>query len=353
MRFNSLEYFLLAVFVLLTIFMAHVKAQNYYVTVYDGDAESATSVCVKSIDLTAGAITSTIELSKLGTILHKCPFSVTLRGRRYLMASWQNGGYDKNSAFPLERYVFGYAILSAGDELSLVVKDSVIGATAGYLAQFPSENGFRFGLWSDRDDREVLPEGIYGLNDNLGFVLRERRDGTSRPGIINDLDGYNFLERFWSGRDRNLYTSYPFSMDVVKLNNSNNRILQILQLPPGDDQFSLFAYHPSTDKIYLFHLNYEIHGKFPEYERNYNDNTGRCHVLIFDSDGFQLSDSLQIASYPEGNYPAPETGVAEVVGDFIVYYFFDSDWIGRFNPAMLFIFDTRTNEASWLRVGWR
>lgn len=331
----------------------NVYGQNYYITVYDGDPGGALSVYVKSIDLVSGTVTDSIELSRQGTILNKNPFSASLRSRQYLVASWQNGCYGKNSAMPLERYVFGYAVLTAGDELSLVAKDSMIGAMAGYLGQFPSENGFRFGLWSDRDDGEVLPEGIYSLNDNLGFVLRERRDGTSRPGIIRDLDGYDFLERFCSSNNRNLYTSYPFSMDVVRLNNGNDRILQTLHLPQGDNQFNLFAYHPITDRIYLFHLNYEIHGKFPQYERNYEDNTVPCHVIIFDTENFQPLDSLEITNYPQDNYPSPESGVAEVVGNFIVYYFFEDDWIGRFNPAILFIFDTRTNEATWLRVGWR
>jgi len=37
----------------------------------------------------------------------------------------------------------------------------------------------------------------------------------------------------------------------------------------------------------------------------------------------------------------------------IYYYYFWQDGYEGFDPAYLLIFDTRTNEASWLRVGWR
>lgn len=353
MRFYNCVAILAAMIVITTTIASGIFAQNYYVTVYDGVPEAGMSVYVKSVDLTTGTAIDSVELARRGTILHKKPLTAMRRSHHYLIAFWQNGGYDKNSAMSLERYVFGYAILSGGDELSLVVKDSLIGATAGYLAQFPSENGFRFGLWSDRDSSEVLPEGIYSLSDNLDFKLRERRRGISRPGIIRDLESYEFLEELLPGNESNLYTSYPFSMDLVRLNDENNRILQTLNLPVGDNQFSLFAYQPSNDKIYLFHLNYEIHGKFPEYERNYADNTGQPEVLLYDGDSFELLQTLPVANYPEGDYPGPEEGLADVVGDFIVYYFFEDDWIGRFAPAMLFIFDTRTNESTWVRVGWR
>jgi hypothetical protein len=353
MKMRGFRFYIFWALVLFTSFRCPVCAQNYYINVYDGDPEADMSVYSKCIDLSAGEIIGSIQLSSTGTILNKRPFVATVGGRQYLIAFWQNGGYDKNSAMPLDHYVVGYAVLSRDDALNLVSKDSIVGATAEYVAQFPSENGFRFGLRSDRGDQQLLPEGIYGLNPRLGLVLRDRRDSASRPGIIRDLDDYEFLKPLSDHNGANLYTAYPYLLHIVKVNNEKDEILQVLHLPQSENQFSLFAYHPSADRIYLFHLNYEIHGKFDEYERGYEDNTAACHVIMFDADSFEMIDSLEIANYPQGDYPSPETGAAQVVGHFIVYYFFDSDWIGRFNPAMLFIFDTRTNEATWLRVGWR
>jgi hypothetical protein len=64
-------------------------------------------------------------------------------------------------------------------------------------------------------------------------------------------------------------------------------------------------------------------------------------------------DSIPIPDYPEGDFISGSYGPAELVGPYIVYYFGESNDLGQLYPAMLFIFDTRTNEATWLRVGWR
>jgi hypothetical protein len=55
----------------------------------------------------------------------------------------------------------------------------------------------------------------------------------------------------------------------------------------------------------------------------------------------------------EGGYIINEIGECDNIGPYMVYYYFAQEDYRYFSPAMLFIFDTRTNEATWLRVGWR
>jgi hypothetical protein len=344
-------------FVLLAIILGfHVNAlaQHYYVNVYDSTEQHGFGIYVKSIDLNIAVIQGSIFLNKYGVIRGKKPVSIILNNREFFISFSENGGFNKNSQMGLGNYVVNYLIFTDSDnQLNEIVSDSIVGVTLGYVDQFSSEEGFRFGLRSDDNERDVLPEGIYGLQQDLNFILKQRKPASIRPDILRNIDNYHYLRRIFSASSRNLYTSYPYAHNVIRLNNGNTRVIDSLRFPSEEGQIDLYTYHPVADRIYLFHLNYEIHGKFTESERNYDDNTEEPQVLIYDAETFGLVETLPIPNYPDGDYPGPEEGIADIAGDFIVYYFFEDDWIGRFSPAMLFIFDTRTNEASWLRVGWR
>jgi hypothetical protein len=152
----------------------------------------------------------------------------------------------------------------------------------------------------------------------------------------------------------NLYYSLNNSRYwLIRINNGGSLVTDSLMAEDGSPSSAIFAYHPVTNKIYIFHLNFEQHGKFSELDKNYGDRWIQPQVLVYDPDTFQLMERHTITDFIPGNYPLVENGPADVIGDYIVYYFFDDEWMGKFNPAMLFIFDTRTNEATWLRVGWR
>jgi hypothetical protein len=104
--------------------------------------------------------------------------------------------------------------------------------------------------------------------------------------------------------------------------------------------------------LYIFNLNYEIRFK-NKIVKGYGQDWIESNVRVINLENFSLIDSIQVPDYPEGDYISGSSGVADVVGNYIVYYFGSSNDMEIFAPAMLFIFDTRTNQAAWLRVGWR
>ena len=108
-----------------------------------------------------------------------------------------------------------------------------------------------------------------------------------------------------------------------------------------------------TDKLYIFDLNYEYHIYEPEWEKLYGQDWITPEVYIYDPISLDLIECDTIADFPKNNFPGIEYGLADVVGNYIVVYFFDCELREGFLPAMLFIFDTRTNTARWLNVGWR
>jgi len=103
--------------------------------------------------------------------------------------------------------------------------------------------------------------------------------------------------------------------------------------------------------IYLFKINCNKINGYPGGEKLSIDPSILVRYKALD---LTLFDSTPI-SYPpiEDGYASCEWGDCRKVGQFLIHYFFEGEEPGYFSPAMLFIFDTRTNEARWLRVGWR
>ncbi len=147
----------------------------------------------------------------------------------------------------------------------------------------------------------------------------------------------------------------PNNRWVIRLNNLHTIVIDSLLINNDTLATVIYAYHPITHKLYLFSLNYINHSRIPELERVYGQSWIKPKLRIFDPANFKLLETVPIPDCPPDNCPGRNSGgVAETIGDYIVYYFFHGeDSLLEYYPAMLFIFDTRTNEATWLRVGWR
>lgn len=327
--------------------------QNYYVNCYEGTGERGElhDIYVKAVDLTVPSITSEIRINDKGYLLSKKPAIVDVNDRSYLISISEFGGFAKNSG-PAGSYKVYYSVLTVDDQQLVIVKnDSIGGVMASPIRQYVDETGFRFGLRSDRDTMTVLPDGEYTLDNNLNFQMIRPISYSHEPNVIYNLAGHEYMTKVWNENNINIF--YYSGYWLARLANDLSIVLDSLYLINMQNGSGIFAYHPDRDKLYCFHLNYEFHGKFPQYEKDYDYNRIEPEVLIYDPYTFNLLENLPIVDYARGDYPGHENGLAEVVGDFIIYYFFEEDWWPIFAPAMLFIFDTRTNEATWLRVGWR
>jgi hypothetical protein len=327
-------------------------AQFYYLNSYDGPPDQEV-IHVKSIDLSLKTVLSDITFTGLGVILDKNPVVLDLNNRKYLISFSENGGFNKNSDMGLPHYVTYYSILrSQNGNLTIIHEDSLIGEQIHYLEQFPGEQGFRFAITTDSTSDFILLHGLYSLNQGMRFRLIRQIPLLDEPGYLGEIGGFEFLSKVPYSDQFHLYWSFH-SMQywLVKLNNSNNAVIDSLQLRHSKGESIPFAFHPGTNKFYSFYVNWEMHTSMIEKTRQ--DEYINPEVHIYDPGDLHLIQNIPIADYPDSLYPGQEYGLADVVGDYIVYYFFQQDDVVNFAPAMLFIFDTRTNEATWLRVGWR
>jgi|WetSurMetagenome_2_1015567.scaffolds.fasta_scaffold48937_3 hypothetical protein len=190
--------------------------------------------------------------------------------------------------------------------------------------------------------------GDYILGPNYEFELINQRPVTYNYGLYDSLAPFSYLIPALPSHD--IYLGhYSEIYALVKTNSDRSVIIDTLILNNEPYRSHIFAFRDTL--IYDFNLNWEIHAKFESKE--FDENRINSHLDLYRLSDFSLIDSLPVADYPKGDYPDGDFDVADVVGPYIVHYFFGRDGVERYAPAMLFIFDTRTNEATWLRVGWR
>ena len=352
MSMKKIRFLILAI--LLFVLVNGSFAQNYYVNTYgDSNDENLRPILIKAINLTSRQITDSVIVANYGYIWLKNPAQITSNGIQVLVTVVENGSYAKNSYMGPNSVI--YSVVQAGRDMTIVRRDSINDAIIDCFDQFPGEQTFRLGLARhvDTSYTMILPTGNYGLNDNFDLLRQSIFSPEIYPGRLSNIGEFKYPTRINPQNPRNLYyclKNYQYWLAHII---NNQIVVDSLQLETDLPASAVFAYHPIRDKIYVFHLNYEQHGKFRENDKNYGQNWIAPEVSIYDPNTFQLLESHQIADFDSSNYPLRERGVADVVGNYIVYYFFQDEWLGKFYPAMLFIFDTRTNQATWLRVGWR
>jgi len=328
-------------------------AQNYFLHSYDLQPDSTYHLYLKKIDLQSKSVQDSILISSTGTIMRKKPIEVKRGNKNYLISFISNGLNAKNSEnVQGGDIIYFKVILDFHNNINLVFADSLKPASLEILTQFKGHNKFRLAIKNYIDSSYYFDMGEYSINQNNRFSFIRPVSSDDIPGKLIDIDGFGSLLPIPEASNYNLYYSFHNSQYwLLKLNSNLDHVIDSLQLRESGGQATLFSYHPTTDNFFCFHLNYEMHGKYTT--KNREDYYITPELLIYDSVTLGLLERHLIDDYPDGNYPGRENGIADVVGDYIVYYFFEDDWMGIYAPAMLFIFDTRTNETTWLRVGWR
>jgi hypothetical protein len=138
---------------------------------------------------------------------------------------------------------------------------------------------------------------------------------------------------------------------VLKINPTSRLLVDSLNVDHANRLNHLIGLGELDTIVYSFNLSYNIMGGPVSLRKTSIDSS---YVKTYRTSNFTLLDSIPINN-PDTNlgYIGTANGPCEKVGPYFVYYFFGSGDYRYFSPAMLFIFDTRTNEARWLRVGWR
>jgi hypothetical protein len=343
------------VIIFTVIINSNLSAQIYYVNTYSqANTEGTAVITIKSINLDSANVVDSLNLNNRGYIPIKKPVILQDNQRIYLLTLSQISHMSKNS-YPADSPCVYYSVVTSNNGILRSIRsDSIRNSIIDIIDQNDNEQGFKFGLTKYNDTTTIYPSGIYTLNSDFRFRFLRPYISVDMPGTIHNIDSFDFITKLPNDAANGMYYGFKNSQWwLAKLNKSSN-IIDSLQLRYSGGAATLFAYHPLRDKFYCFHLNYEMHtGLMDSVYKHREDFYVAPEVLIYDPITLELTNRYSIEDYPAGGYPGRENGLADVVGNFIVYYFFAEDMYYRYDPAVLFIFDTRTNEATWLRVGWR
>lgn len=349
---NKREFFKL---LLAGIFLIPLQAfgqSHYYLLTYgDSSTTQSNPVLLEKIDLDNGIIAGVDTLANKGYLPENKPLHFTNNNHKILLSFIESGIDGKNSILDTNKVY--YYLHSVDTFLNRIRSDSFVNVQFD-LRFFPGRQSFGFGIKQNAGNNYIMPFGEYVVEGNGNFRRLGSYNTNLIPGQLRNLNKMKYpLPLDTMNAPLIYYCKKDYRTWLIKLNIRHDLIIDSLRLQTDALESVVFAYHPTRGKIYSFHLNYEYHSENPDRYKGYGQNWISPEVLIYNPSTFQLMERHTINDFSSGNYPNFESGLADVIGDYIVYYFFEEDHVYNFSPAMLFIFDTRTNEARWLRVGWR
>jgi hypothetical protein len=331
-----------------------IHAQNIQVVSYGANpGKEYLSVFLKMVNLPSANAVDSLFLSDGGTIITPIPIKMNVRDSLYYLIFVSKGEFDKNT-YVGDRRVCWW-IINGTNQINLVKSDSFVGATIRPLSIYPDQQTFSTEISNEETGQVMLKDGLYDLDSNFNFHYVDSLKPERKPLRITNQGDYHQINNLNEPNVWNLYSAEDGDGQsvILRLNAFNDMIIGSLRLSAPFKMSKIFAYHPVRDKLYCFFLNYMHRSRYEDLIKVYGQDWGSPEVVIYDPHTLVELDRIKIADCTEEDYAGIAFGTATVEGDFIIHYYSDTEDLVRFEPAMLFIFDTRTNEARWLRVGWR
>jgi hypothetical protein len=318
--------------------------QIYYYTCSYEEPQWGTNLLFSQINLDSKILANTVSLPVRGQVFLKNPIIVERGNRTKFIVSAFDGLSGKNTQL-LPETVSNYGVI--GQNLNVLRIGEIEGVQI-HSVERPgnSETWVKFINRLGGHKR-----GLINLRSDNGVQFSRIEEDPYIDSDYPAISGFRYFEKI-AKRNHSLYWNttsngrYLLSIDI-----QNNILIDSLRLGSSGDYSNLFGLSDNDSLIYAFFMNYNYLGHPLSMQKLEIDPS---YVKIFSSADFSLVDSIDIIYPPiDSGYVGRETGSIDKVGPYFVYFFFSGEDYRYFSPAMLFIFDTRTNEATWLRVGWR
>ena len=345
----KLSYHQLAAMIIF-LFTCHFQtnAQDVYVNSYAlGDSYPAKNIVFK-LDLASKSKSDSVILPVTGQFVDGYPFELSRNSFSALITIIQNGVPAKNAG-PPKGHTDTYYCTVSQTNLSILNLDSLLfRAVVGFKKS--DDNRLSIQWIDERNSNLLTQEDILELD-----VTNEPRTISTgqfeRPDYsLNDIGHFKNPKKLLNTADTITYWDLGPSGANIYLfrHNPSTGILNQTLIGDRTEMNIVLGYNESANKIYSFITPYKMYSYSPSV---YSSDTLNMTIGVYDPFTLSKIDSL---TYPVGDaYAAMEIGTAESDGPYLYYYYFWQDGYGQFDPAYLLIFDTRTNEATWLRVGWR
>lgn len=319
-------------------------SQTYYYTCSYEESSWGTNVLFSKIDLDTRIIVNTVSLPLRGQILLKNPIIVERHNRKLFIVNAFNGLSGKNTEL-LTETVTNYGVI--GQDIN-VLKIGQIEGVQIYSLEWPGNSGIWVKFINSLGGHK---RGLINLRTNNGVDFSRVEEDPYNDSDYPIISGFRYFEKISERNDRLYWNTTRAGRYLLSIDIQDNRLIDSLSLETEKEYSNLFGLSDNDSLAYVFYMNHNYLGHPTDMRKLEID---QSYVKIFDTGDFSVIDSIDIPYPPiDSGYVGRETGSINKIGPYFVYFFFSGEDYRYFSPAMLFIFDTRTNEATWLRVGWR
>ena len=341
---SSKKYFLIFTFVgvILVSTLRGQESNNYFTCSYKSPYEDVTQIAIKKIDIDLKKVVDSVFVPLKGELTFAAPLKLQYKDKNYFVIFTAYGLMGKNT-HPAYYEMANYAVVNQDLKLvnmgtldSIFIYDKIDTLSPNPMIDYRyswSESLYNIGGEICLDDN-----GKIYLIPAIRFYP-ESEDSVEIGGIKNTFKfTTNNNQLYWALPDSSVY--------IINVDRDTDKLNAITNVHVTEDYSYLFGLDGDS-LVYSFIINANYVGL--------NDTLSRpSFVKIYRSDDFALLDSVTIKMPPlKYGYVLNEYGSCDEIGPYLVYYYFSGEGMGIFSPAMLFIFDTRTYETTWLRVGWR
>jgi len=326
---------------------AYPQEHPYYLCTYEGPDSSGGVVLLK-VDLDQKSVVSSLGLPMQGELAFRVPLVIDRARQRFYVVPTNDGLPAKNSQL-LASPVCNYSVIN--NDMALVVQGQLSGISIIGSFHFPLSTSPLIKVIERQGDSSNVFRGRPVLVSGNRLEVVDRAYGPESDADYPEIGGFRYFKRVAPFNDRYYWAANSNGVYILVIGFHDSTLINSTLVCTSRAQANIFALSPGDSLIYCFFINYNSLGGPEAFRKTGIDPS---YLITFAPESLAQIDSLSLPSPSlDYGYVQPETGICDKVGPYLVYYFFLQESYKYFSPAMLFIFDTRTNEATWLRVGWR
>ncbi|UCC78547.1 MAG: hypothetical protein JSW64_09695 [Candidatus Zixiibacteriota bacterium] len=331
----------LLLYVIILIIALNASAQNYYYVCSYAHPEWGTNILFSKIDLDKKEIVFSKEIPITGYISLNAPIQIKHENNEYFFISTVYGLTGHNS--PAGKWYAYFALINEFGEIIQI--DSLPNS---YF--FESIDSIDAGVLLDYIGKEHIIADL-SINDEMKIEINKISVKDYSDELYPIIGGFRYFKKISDTNNRIFWDLEKQGEYILIIDTAESKLIDSLNISSELDYSKLFALSKDDSTIYIFYIDC-----FCEGWRNPTklESLAPSYLKRFSAKDLSFIDSLYIPSPCTDSICFEQIWEScDIAGNYIVYFCMQTAHPEWYPPALLLIFDTRTNEATWLRVGWR
>lgn len=319
-------------------------AQFYYINSYIGTDRKDIKNAVLKIDINSKQIVDSLILGINGQFIEKIPQSfLDFNQNRLMITLLFNGISGKNARG--EDPITYYFIIDK-QNFSIIRQDSLPGSLVSRVNRVNGDSIYFTIL--DNQIGWIKASYVLGQRNNR-LQLVDRYVFDTAHEVYPVIGGHIAPDGLCKLGSISYYHGIIDDGQVLLFSaDSTNNIINQLIIGNRAQEVVVVGCNSSDSIIYSILLRFTYSTFSPP---DTSEPAIQNEIIRINATNFTIIDTTLVD--PGEAYFAKEYGTANIIDNYLLYYFSLGECGDCFVSAYLLIFDTRTNQATWLRVGWR